>query len=88
MSASAIFFAIGEILKLLGYILYYFYKTLYYLITLIGIPLYVGGLLLGVSTSAAVLFVIIMFFYTYFLYANNIFNIKSKKTPSAKQKQT
>tara|TARA_B100001093_G_scaffold507782_1_gene568865 strand:+ start:1130 stop:1396 length:267 start_codon:yes stop_codon:yes gene_type:complete len=80
---GSIYYIVTNLLYVLGYLLYYFYKSIFYLITLIGVPLYVGGLLLGVSTSAAVLFVIIMFFYCYFLYGNNIFNIKSKKNKTS-----
>ena len=75
---GTLYYIVSNLLYVLGYIIYIFYKAIFYLITLIGVPLYVGGLLLGFSTSAAILFVIIMFFYCYFLFANNIFNIKSK----------
>ena len=65
------------VLLVLKSVIYYFYKSLFYLISLIGVPLYVGGLLLGASTSAAVLFVIIMFFYAYFLYSKKLFMVSS-----------
>jgi len=77
------YYIVSNLLYVLWCLIYFFYKALFYLVTLIGVPLYVGGLLLGFSTSAAVLFVMIMFFYCYFLYANNIFNIKSKIKSSA-----
>ena len=65
-------------LRLLYWLIKLFYKFLFYVITLIGFPLYIGGLLLGASTSAGILFIIIMFFYAYFLYSSKIFNITSK----------
>ncbi len=69
----SVFRVIYEILKEIGYLIYLFYRyVLPFLVRYIGVPLFIGGCLLALGFSGAVLIVIVAGTILYFKYIKKI----------------